>query len=88
MYTFNKWAWLAISLEPTYFFGAGASAILDILSNYLMGWVAGSLGEPDSHTKSGEQTGLLELLPITKKGESLGTRLQIKFPEYISHALF
>ena len=47
-HTLKKWVWL------TYFFGVGASAILN-LWNHLMGWVAGSLGEPDYHTKkSGE----------------------------------
>ena len=73
---------VARHIPQTYFFGAGASAIL---SNHLMGWVAGSLRESDSHTKSGEQTGLLERSAIAKKGEPLGTRL---FPCCMSHALF
>ena len=66
----------------SYRFGAGASAIVEYsvesLDISFDGGVAGSLGEPDSHTKSGKQTGLLKRW--SQKGESLGTKLQIKFP--------
>ena len=48
---------MARYVPQTHFFGAGALAIL---VNSLNGAGTGSLGELDSHAKSGEQGGLLK----------------------------
>ena len=53
---------MARYVPQTHFFGAGALAIL---VNSLNGAGTGSLGELDSHAKSGEQGGLLKRSAIT-----------------------
>ena len=65
---------MARYVPQTHFFGAGALAIL---VNSLNGAGTGSLGELDSHAKSGSKVDCSNAPAITLNEESLRTKLQI-----------